>query len=86
MIDFILTTVIIALIVCWIMLFIGKTGIREYVQVHAKRKLIAEMFSCDFCLSWWLCLFFSLIFAASMGDPIMAACAFCATPITRYLL
>ena len=47
--NFVLTTVIIALIACWIMLFIGKTGIREYVQVHAKRKLIAEMFSCDFC-------------------------------------
>ena len=85
MIEFLCAAVIIALISCWVILFITKTGAREYVEVHAPT-LISKMFGCDFCLSWWLCLFFSLCFAIGTGNPVITLCAFCATPITRYYL
>lgn len=85
MVDFICAAIIIALIACWVILFITKTGAREYIQVHAP-KLISQMFSCDFCLSWWLCLLLAICFSIGTGNPIIILCAFCATPITRYYL
>lgn len=85
MIQFICAAIIIALIACWVILFITKIGLREYLQVHST-KVISQMFSCDFCVSWWLCLLLSVCFSIGAGDPVLLFCAFCATPITRYYL
>lgn len=85
MIEFVCTAIIIALIACWVILFITKTGAREYIQVHAP-KLISQMFSCDFCLSWWLCLLLAICFSIGTGNPVIILCAFCSTPIARYYL
>ena len=85
MIDFICATVITALLSCWVILFITEVGLREYIQVHAP-KLISDLFACDFCLSWWLCLFFATCFGVGTGNAVLIFCAFCSTPITRYYL
>lgn len=85
MVDFIAATIIIALLASWIILFIGKTGTREYIQVHSP-KLISQMFSCDFCLSWWLCLIWAVLFSLEAGNPVLLLTSFCATPIARHIL
>lgn len=85
MTQFICTAIIIALIACWLILFITKIGVREYVQVHAPR-LISQLFDCDFCLSWWICLGLAIIFSLIIGNFVLVLSAFCATPLTRYYL
>ena len=85
MIDFILLTIIIALFSCFIILFIEKIGYRELMQVRAP-KLISELFSCDFCLSWWINLIITLVFCVMECEWYFICCAVAATPITRKLL
>lgn len=83
--NFLILAIITALLACWIILFISKTGIREYVQVNAPKKL-SELFECDFCLSWWTCLFLALCASFFFSDWRLTFIPFCAAPITRYLL
>lgn len=85
MMDFILLTIIIALFSCFVILFIEKIGYRELMQVRAP-KLIAELFSCDFCLSWWTNLIVTLVFCVMECEWYFICCAVAATPITRKLL
>lgn len=85
MINFIISVALIALVASWTILLITKTGAREYIEVHAPR-LIAEMFSCDFCLSWWLGIILSAALAIGIGEWIYLFCPFFSTPLTRRLL
>lgn len=78
-------TIIIALLSSWIILFMGKTGFREYIIIHSA-KYISQLFSCDFCLSWWICLALSVWAVAITGNIDYIICAFIATPITRVLI
>lgn len=74
--------VIVALLAAFVILFLARTGAREWMQVHSP-KLLADMFSCDFCLSWWICLFLAIILVPSWTAIVIAILA---TPLTRYLL
>ena len=85
MIIFIVYTFIIAMASCWVILFMTKVGFREYMQVHAP-EILSKLFSCDFCLSWWVCLFLSIIASIAAGTPYILLCSFCATPLTRHYL
>ena len=85
MINFVMTVAVIALVASWIILLIGKNGLMEYLQIYSP-KLISEMFSCDFCLSWWVGVALSVCFAIATGDWILLLCPFCTTPLTRILL
>lgn len=85
MLTFVLTTLIVALLASWIILFISKIGLREWVQVHAPL-LISQLFSCDFCLSWWTSLAVAVCFGIAAGDIIIFLTAFAATPLTRHLI
>ena len=85
MMDFILFTIIIALFSCFVILFVEKIGYRELMQVRAP-KLISELFSCDFCLSWWINLIITLVFCVIECEWYFICCAVAATPITRKLL
>lgn len=86
MLEYVSIVIIIALLACWVILFAGKLGVIEWVQVHTRYKLIAELFSCQFCLSWWVCVIISICFAIATGDIAMLLCPFCSTPLTRYYL
>ena len=80
--------VVIALIAAFIILFIGKTGLRytlrDYLDAKGARR-IAEMLDCTFCLSWWVCfvLFFVAWVFGWVDNPFVPVCA---TPIVRYLV
>lgn len=85
MIEFVFITLIIALFATFVILLTERVGIREKVQIRAP-KLIAELFSCDFCLSFWVCLLTSLVISAFSNIDIVLLTAIAATPITRKLL
>lgn len=85
MTGFLAASITVALAACWLILWISKIGFREWMQVNAP-KLVSEMFSCDFCLSWWTCLLLSICLAIAMLSPVYVLCAVIATPITRYLI
>lgn len=81
---FLIVAIIIALIVSFVILFITKIGWREKIQVHAP-KLISDLFSCTFCLSWWLSLLIAICFVIILGDLRLILASICATPIARYI-
>lgn len=85
MIEFVAYSVCVALAACWLVLVAGKTGFREWVEVHAPG-LVSEMAGCDFCLCWWTCLAVSAGIALWEGDPCRLLCAFCAAPVARFLI
>lgn len=66
-------------------MLIGKLGVRDRVIMLAP-KLISELFSCDFCLSWWTCLLLSALLAVIFGLWYILIVAFIATPLTRRLI
>lgn len=78
-------TFIIALIVAFIILLIGKLGLRNYLIARAP-KLISELLECDFCLSFWLSLILACILAIIIGDINIIFIPVLSTPIIRFLL
>ena len=78
-------TIILALFVAFIILVIGKLGLRNYVIARAP-KLISELVECDLCLSFWLSLILAIILAIIFKDMSITIIPFLSTPITRFLL
>ena len=89
-------TVIIALADAFSIVLAYKWGVVEYLQVHADEwlyklfrvdtSLLNQLFSCNFCMSWWLSWFFSLILLWVTKDVRVLAAPFLATPISRRLI
>ena len=81
-----LTLVIyIALLSAFAIQLAKKLGITEWMQVHGSR-IVAELFSCDFCMSWWMNVILSVILAIGFGSWWALVLPFFATMITRFLL
>lgn len=77
---------IVVLVSAFIILLMGKWGIRDYVIMHAPR-LWSLLFSCDFCLAFWVSTLISVIFALMMAAPLIALLfPVMATPLIRMLL
>lgn len=90
MINLILkNALLIAGIASFILLFMEKTGLRNYI-INKSPILISKLFSCDFCLSFWTCLFFAILgsfiplFELRIWMRIISVLI--ATPLTRVLL
>lgn len=66
-------------------LLINKLGIRDEIIARAP-KLISELFSCDFCLSFWFSLILTIILAIFFSEIIVLFISIISTPITRILL
>lgn len=77
--------IIIALTSAFFILFIGKIGTRDFI-IEQGPKLLSEMFSCDFCLSFWVSLILAIILALLTLSPELLVVPFISTPITRFLL
>lgn len=84
-------SVFVGLVAAFIILFITKIGLRDWVQVHGS-ELVNKLFSCQFCLSFWIGLLIScilLIFITFTGgylQPLYVFIPICSTPITRIIL
>lgn len=79
--------IFIACITAFIILFIGKIGLRDYLIEHVKYKILGDLLSCDFCLCFWLSLVLSYImFYTAPNLCLIALYTICSTVIARFLL
>lgn len=85
MMAFVFATLIIALFSTFAILLTERLGYREKLQIRAP-KLIAELFSCDFCLSFWVCLIWSVVFSVITCNIVYILCCITSPPLTRKLL
>ena len=76
---------IIACISAFIILFAGKTGMRDEIIARAP-KLISQLFDCDFCLSFWTSFILAIILAIFFNEIRLLFIPIVSTPITRILI
>lgn len=79
------TILYISLLAAFLLLLARKLGGIEWLQVHGN-DLVWELASCEFCLSWWVCLVLSCCAALFTGDWHCLLAAPFATPLTRMLI
>ena len=78
--------VLVALAAAFIVVLVKKWGIAEWMQVHGNG-FVSQLFSCDFCMSWWASVFVMLLSVSFVGDNAVYLLApVLATPIARYLV
>ena len=75
----------IALAAAFVILLIGKLGIRDNIIAKAP-KIISQLFDCDFCLSFWASLILAVILAIFFGEMNILFIPIISTPITRILI
>jgi hypothetical protein len=75
----------IALAAAFVILLIGKLGIRDNIIAKAP-KLISQLFDCDFCLSFWTSLILAVILAIFFREMNILLIPIISTPITRILI
>ena len=80
-----LALVCVALTAAFIILLIGKLGIRDSIIAKAP-KLISKLFDCDFCLSFWVSLILAIILAIFFKEISVLFIPIISTPITRILV
>ena len=68
-----------------IILLMGKWGVTEKMQQEAP-DLISKMFSCPFCLGFWISLFLSVVFVIFTNELLYIATPVAAAPLIRKLL
>lgn len=79
-------SIVVALVAAFVVVLLKKWGVAEYMQVHGDR-FISQLFSCDFCMSWWASVFVMLLSVSFVGDNAVYLLApVLATPIARYLV
>lgn len=83
--DFLGYMVIVALVAAFILLLLRKWRVIEWMQVHGN-DFFSEMAYCNFCLSWWVSVFLSVICAVITGDLTLLLIPFCSTPLIKYLI
>lgn len=85
MIIFLAKIIVVALIAAFVLTLARKWGVIEHAQIHGT-DFVSRLFSCDFCLSWWVCLFISITWYIATGDMTYLGVPFAAPMITRALL
>lgn len=75
----------IALAAAFVILLIGKLGVRDEIITRAP-KLISQLFDCDFCLSFWTSLILAIILAIFFNEMSIIFIPIISTPITRILI
>ena len=77
--------VLVALAAAFVVLLVKKWGINEWMQIHGD-KYIAQLFSCDLCMSFWAAVILSMAVALVTDCGIYMAVPIFSTPITRMLV
>nr|DAR14614.1 MAG TPA: Protein of unknown function (DUF1360) [Caudoviricetes sp.] len=78
--------IMISLLTTFSILLIGKIGLRDMVIEHSPILLISKLFDCDFCLSFWASMLFSIVCVCLANDLAFMVVPFFSTPIVRFLL
>ena len=84
-ICFIIKVFWVALAAAFAILFISKIGLRDNIVSEAL-DLISQLFSCDFCLSFWTAVVICFFALLVTQDPSFLVVPFVSTPITRMLI
>ena len=77
--------VAVALIAAFIVLLVKKWGLAEWVQIHGD-KILSQLFSCDFCMSFWAAMLVCIALACWEDDVRLLLLPMFTTPITRMLV
>lgn len=85
LVIFLVIVVLVALLAAFILGVIAKWGIVGWLQIHAPSDFFHKMFSCKFCLSWWVSVIISLILCLVTGDWILALVPVFSTIIAKEL-
>lgn len=75
----------VALASAFVILLIGKLGIRDSIIAIAPMP-VSKLFECDFCLSFWMSLILAVILAIFFREISVLFIPILSTPITRILL
>lgn len=78
-------SMIVALMAAFVVLLVKKWGIAEFWQVHGN-DFVSRLFSCDFCMSWWVCVIMAVVGSVVFNNMALLPAAVLATPIARYLV
>ena len=85
MCDFLTYFVVVCCLSAWLLILAAKWGFIEWVQVHGN-SFFRQMFSCNFCLSWWTAWLVSGILFLVTWDFHVLFLPFVTTPVTRMML
>ena len=77
--------IVIAAVAAFFILFMEKTGYRDKMIANSP-KLISQMYECDFCLSFWISVVFTIGIIISEHNLSYVYVPFISAPITRRLL
>ena len=78
-------SIYIALAAAFVILLIGKLGIRDDIITKAP-KIISQLFDCDFCLSFWTSLILAVVLAIFFREMDILFIPIISAPITRILI
>lgn len=78
--------ILISLFTTFSILFIGKIGLRDMIIERSPILLVSKLFDCDFCLSFWASMLFSIVCVCLTNDLAFMVVPFFSAPIIRFLL
>lgn len=84
LIDILVAALLTGCLVSWIVILLTKWRVLEWLQVHGTR-LVSELASCHFCLSWWLSWGVVAVALIITGWWWLVAVPFFSTTIGRFL-
>lgn len=85
LLNFALVTWLVAMFATFMLLLLRKIGFVERMQVHGNW-FVSQMSRCDFCLSFWLNLVFSIILVLVTNELTYIFTPFFSTPLSRHVL
>lgn len=85
MVSFLMSVVVVALAAAFVILLAMKVGIIEWMQARGD-KLVSDLASCHFCMSFWTGTILFVIMAVVYDDPLLVFGGMFSCPITRMLL
>lgn len=85
MVEMMMFVLAVAMFGAFVILLMKKLGIVEWMQIHGD-KVTSQLFSCDFCMSFWVSFILSLVLIVVFEERWMITIPFFSTPVTRYLL
>lgn len=77
-------SIVIGLFSAFIIIFLGVSGLRDKIVITAP-KIISKLFSCNFCLSFWVSLLVAILLSLYTGYACYLIVPFIVSPIIRYL-
>ena len=85
MYSLLIYAIVIALLSAFVILFANKIGLIEYL-VNIPNKFISKLVQCNFCMSFWIALFISIIIIVLTKDFKYIFIPIISSPISRLVI